>query len=368
MHRPSLLTALPILAIAACSRQAPQPLPEPPPVAAVATAPASASASASASARPPAAGALADAYQGSLDPDLAVFMRLSRDPATGGLHGRYFYASKGIDITLTGVLAPDNSFTLDEISGKKKTGTFTGAIASDGALHGTWADPSGKNARPFLFHPVPRNAAAPALIGKKQYHARYRVKDYDGPEPPYQILDMAAPELFGLADAAVEARINERLDHERREDSDMRRMIETYKSDYTVWLDRDGVLSLTFYFDDSCTPCAYPAYGGKSMNISLATGDEIPLDKLFVKGGKAKLAAVAEAAYRKQAGDEFDEYILSQCLEGDYTLSDKGLHLIAYFRLPHVSQGLDPGLTIPYASLDKALDPKSPAAGAWSKP
>ena len=310
---------------------------------------------------------LADAFKGTIAPDLGVFMRLAVDPATGHVSGRYFYASKGVDLPLAGLLTKDGTLTLEETSGDRTTGRFVGRRAPDGGVAGTWSDPAGKHSLAFTLIPIPRVAGAPAVIARKQSHVRRRVKDAPAGIAPWEVADMAAPELFGLADPKVEARINARLARELRIDDRGDPMSEDIKSDYAVTINRDGLLGLRFDGYDDCRQCAHPSTGGKTMNLSLATGEEIPFDRLFVRGGKAKLRAIVAAAYKPTEPD-LDDQVIDACLAGDYALHDTQLELVASFQLPHAIQALDPDLHIPYAKLGAILDPASPAAAAWRKP
>jgi hypothetical protein len=312
---------------------------------------------------------LADALRGTIAPDLAIFMRLDHDRATGKVTGKYFYASKGIDIPLTGLLSADGALTLDETSGGKATGRFAGRLAPDGGFAGAWSDPGGKGSLAFTLAPIPRSAVAPAVLAKKRAHTRRRVKDAPPEAPPWEIVDMASPEVFGLADPEVEARVNERLAHELRLEDPGDPMSMDFKSDYTVTLNRDGLLGLRFDEYNDCHQCAHPSAGGETVNLSLVTGETIPFDRLFVPGGRAKLRAIAAAAYRRKDGDEeLDDTVLTECLAGDYALHDHDLELTAFFRLPHAIQAADPDLRVPYDKLRAILDPASPAAAAWRKP
>jgi hypothetical protein len=295
-------------------------------------------------------------------------MRLALDPATRRVTGRYFYASKGADIALTGLYADDETLSLEETSGGKTTGRFAGVRASDGGFAGHWSDPDKKRELTFEITPIPRRAGAPVVLGKKRFHTRRRVKDASAEVPPWQVVDTAAPEVFGLADPKVEARVNERLARELlfeglRDDP----ISEDYKSDYTVTINRDGLLGLRFDFYDDCRTCAHPAAGGKTMNLALATGEDIPFDRLFVRGGKEKLRAIVAAAY-KPTDPAFDDQLIDECIAGDYALHDTQLELTAFFRLPHVIQAADPDPHIPYEKLRAILDPASPAAAAWRTP
>lgn len=375
------LSSLSILVLTAlsCSRSAPTPLDAPNGAAPSAAPPPVTSAAAPPALPPPPTsalpgpvqGTLADAHQGTIGPDLPVFLRVSRDPATAELRGTYFYAKVGVDIALRGTLAGDGSFTIEERTAGRMSGTFTGTLGPTGELTGTWRDPGGTKSLPFHLTPIPRRAGAPALIARKQYRARYHVDGYTGDAPPWETISLAAPEVFGLADAKAEAKINARLGRALREDRGappVEHYVGDYRSDYAITLNRSGVLSLSFTHVNDCVQCVHPSVGGEAITFSLTTGEEIPFERLFRPGTQDELRAIAEAAYRKKSGDDLDEYILATALEGDYTLSDKGLRLIAFFRLPHVSTGLDPMLELPYSTLAALLDPKSPAAAVWRSP
>src|SRR5215470_6788338 len=90
------------------------------------------------------------AYHGTIG-KLEVFVRLE-ESAGGALAGRYFYASKGMDIRLEG-RRQDSDVALMERVGGKQTGAFAGRI-DGGNIAGTWS--SGARKLPFLIAPVPQ--------------------------------------------------------------------------------------------------------------------------------------------------------------------------------------------------------------------
>ena len=323
--------------------------------------------------------ALADAYRGAIEPDLAIAMRLRR--ADAQVDGSYFYEAKGIDITLTGSVAPDGALTLAETSAGKRTGAFAGVIDAAGVITGTWtagtgAD-AGASARPFRIEPIPRSESASARVLKKwrRWHIRPRAMAPKGAMIQGCNFDVAYPEVFGLTSAAAEASINDKLRRALLQGRDDERCEVPFvtSGSYAVHMNRAGVLSVGFSYDNACEQCAHPSFGGAAVNVLLATGADLPLHALLVPGGRLKLAVALEQPVRTRlkatdgASPDYAGMLRDAYLAGDYLLDKKGLRLIAFFRLPHAVQALDGdfGVVLPWASITSALDPASPAAGVW---
>lgn len=321
--------------------------------------------------------ALAGGYRGVLDPDLPITMRLVREG--DAVTGRYFYESKGADLTIEGKIAPDGAFTLEEKADGKITGTFRGAAGPSGELSGTWTDPKG-GTRSFRLDPIACRPRGPAIILRKWHRARGRPKV---PAPPGSKiigcnLDVAYPEVFGLAGDKVEAIINDKLRLALLRDRAGQPCESPYATSgsYAVHMNRDGILSVSFTYDNACEQCAHPSFGGAAVNVLVDTGADLPLDRLLAPGGRARLAAALAApladriaktagASAEDAGTLRDAY-----LAGDYVIEDKGLRLIAFFRLPHALQALDGdfGVLLPWAAIRPAIDPAGPVASLAAAP
>lgn len=327
------------------------------------------------------ADALADGYRGAIEPDLAIAMRLRA--ASGQVEGSYFYEAKGIDITLTGSVTPDGALTLAETSAGKRTGAFAGAVDAAGVITGTWtagtgAD-AGASARPFRIEPIPRRETASARVLKKwrRWHLRPRAMAPKGAMIQGCNFDVAYPEVFGLTSAAAEASINDKLRRALLQGRDDERCEVPFvtSGSYAVHMNRAGVLSVGFSYDNACEQCAHPSFGGAAVNVLLATGADLPLHALLTPGGRIKLAAALEQPVRARlkatdgASPDDAGMLRDAYLGGDYLLDKKGLRLIAFFRLPHAVQALDGdfGVVLPWASITAALDPASPAAGVWAQ-
>jgi len=317
-------------------------------------------------------------YRGAIDPGLRIVMRLSRDGGDA-VSGRYFYESKGIDLVVHGKVASDGVFTLEERNDRKVTGTFSGAVGPNGELTGTWDAPAGGR-RPFRVEPVPTRARGPAVIVKKWYRSRQKAKQPAPRSSPIGgcSIDIAYPEVLGLASAHVEDVINDKLrlalardHHEGACDAPF-----VTNGGYAVHTNRAGVLSVSFTYDTACDLCAHPSFGGAVVNVLLESGADLPLERLLADKGRSKLFVALEAPVRDRikatlgATAEDAPMLRSHYLAGDYVLEDKGLRLIAFFRLPHAVQALDGdfGVLLPWASIRAALDPTSPAAPIWSAP
>lgn len=225
--------------------------------------------------------------------------------------------------------------------------------------------------------PAPRSKDAALAIEKKWLRSRKKAeRSADG--KGVCTVDVAYPVVSGAPDAAADAKMNKTLLEIRRgagagPPDDPCIGPDKVTGDYTVHLNRSGVLSVSFQFSDYCTSCAHPSAGGAAVNLLVETGAPIPLGKVLAPGGAAKLRKVVEKAVRPRVmadaqSAQFLDQLLDAYLEGDYVLTEEGLRVIAYYRLPHVIQALDGevGVTAAYDKLSGALDPKSPAAAVWA--
>jgi hypothetical protein len=374
MPRAASLCFIASLVLAGCPRTSPGP--EATPTASV-TASVPAAPPASSVAASPAAPALADAYRGTIDPDLPITMRLV--VGSNRIDGSYFYETRGTDLDLSGGFDAEGHLSLAETVAGKTTGTFNATLGPQGELDGTWDGAQGGR-RVFHLDPIARHAGGPALIRKKWHRSRRRPKV--APRPGASILqcnlDLAYPEVFGLGDARVEAAINDKLRaaqlHDRNEDDCTTPYV--LNGGYAVHTNRGGVLSVSYTYDSACVQCEHSTFGGAAVDVLVDTGATIPLESLLVPGGRAKLipllSAPVVARVRATAGATNEDLatLRNAYLSGDYVLEDKGLRLIAFFRLPHEVQALDGdfGALIPWATLAPLLDPASPAARVWTSP
>lgn len=97
-------------------------------------------------------------YAGTLGESAAATMHLVRDGEK--LSGTYTYVKIGKPIALSGTVAADGRFAMQESVDGKATGEFKGNFGADGALAGTWAMPDGSKSLPFKF--AESNAPVPA--------------------------------------------------------------------------------------------------------------------------------------------------------------------------------------------------------------
>lgn len=319
--------------------------------------------------------ALADAYSGTVEPDLRITMRLALAPGGNAVTGSYFYESRGADLALSGDLDAQGHLALAETAAGKTTGTFRGTLAPSGELEGTWDGAAGR--RVFHLDPIARHAGGPALVRKKWHrsHRRPRVAPAPGSSILQCNLDLAYPEVFGLGAAPIEAAINEKLRaaqlHDRDDACDAPSAV---NAGYAVHTNRGGVLSVSYTYDNACVQCAHPSFGGQVVNVLVDTGATIPLEALFVTGGRTRLipllTPLVAARVKATEGASPDDVVMlrNTYLSGDYVLEDKGLRLIAFFRLPHALQALDGdfGVLLPWSTVAPLLDPASPAARVWA--
>lgn len=87
-------------------------------------------------------------YTGQINNKLDIVMRLKA--SSGQIRGTYYYASKGIDIELTGQIDDLGTITLNEFAANgNQTGVFKGEKLQDDRIEGKWSKPNGEGAQSF---------------------------------------------------------------------------------------------------------------------------------------------------------------------------------------------------------------------------
>ena len=81
----------------------------------------------------------------------------------GRLSGTYRYGGRKSDLYLSGKIDSAGSFVMEESTGSKTTGTFTGTISPSGDAVGSWRSPDGKRTLAFEAHQL-----SEVRIGSKQ--------------------------------------------------------------------------------------------------------------------------------------------------------------------------------------------------------
>jgi hypothetical protein len=301
-------------------------------------------------------------YKGTIGSELAVVVRLRRQGST--LAGRYFYEKKGVDLDLSGALADNGHVALDEHTvPKKRTGQFEGAFEKDGTLAGTWKDEGGQHPLPFRLQPIAPawTAGSPVTLHKKRAHLVRKPERPDtSPILKECSFDAAYPEVDGVLDPVVEAKINAKL-HIKLAVPDAR--CESAESDelsYDVSFNRTGILSVVF--DNNWCCGAHPSFSREFVNLTIPDGNEITLAGLFAPDARPKLAGLLRPLIAKLGnGEPFpgdDKELLDQLLKkpANFSIEDKGLRLSAFNSQPHVIQSMfAEGFLLPYPKLAALL-------------
>jgi hypothetical protein len=275
----------------------------------------------------------------------------------------------------------------------KATGTFDGDRDASGAIAGTWRAAGNGHSAPFTLAPIPRaTGPGPVLVFKRAFHNQDQTTERHPSEPGNDQptgcdIKVEYPEVFGLASAEVEAKINAALSAENERECDQPC---TGEWSYGVTLNRDGVLSVDVGGEHVCAFAAHPSnYEGFSANFLTRTGERLGLDQVFkrpfsVYAKKLFQKAIDEAIPDEARGtsksgpprydsNELDEAFYRDMLEGvfaspEFLFVDGGVEFTVARALPHAFQALGAEPTkLTYAQLKDALDPSSPVAFLWRK-
>jgi hypothetical protein len=313
-------------------------------------------------------------YRGTIGADLAIVMRLRRQGAL--LSGRYFYEKKGVDLDLSGSLTDDGHVALEErlapVTTSKKTGkptgTFEGVFDKSGALTGTWTDEARQHPLPFRLEPSTPSWApgSPVTLYKKIVHL-VRKPERPGISPIYKecSFDAAFPEVDGVFEPEVEAKINAKLHIKLAIPAPRCDIADSNELSYAVALNRAGVLSVVFDFNWCCG--AHPSYSREFVNLTIPHGEEISLAGLLAPHAKPKLASFLRPLIAKLGDDdapvETDNELLEQLTQtpADFSIEEKGLRLSAFNSQPYVIQSLfAEGFLLPYSKLSGLLKVPGP--------
>lgn len=310
---------------------------------------------------------IAGAYHGTIG-KLEVFARLE-EAANGALAGRYFYASRGKDIRLDGSRRGAGLALVERVGGRE-TGRFAGKLDA-GAIEGRWS--AGSKALPFRLVPVPRTATQPVLVVKKDASRIVKLRSAGTLGGKQCTREVSYPELFGMPDPRVEEALNLKL---KPEESDCSGAGE-HTVDFTVHLNRNGVLSLSLGGYGYSEGAAHPYSELRSFNVATATGRTLGWNDVFKAGAEqavsAKLeplikAAVAGVPNADSSAEETLREVLAPQV-ADFFLEDKGVRFNAWGALPHAFQALaaDQEFFVPYDALRSSLVTSGEAAQVWTR-
>ncbi len=298
------------------------------------------------------------AYQGNVA-GVDVMMRLERTGSA--LRGTYFYVKEGKTIDLEGRVDGTRVTLTEKVSGKT-TGTFAGTLATGGAITGTWTGANGRAQRFALD--VIRPGSAPqgkAILATRKAEIKGAACK----------ATLEYPEVFGLADPAVEQKANEAILAAARPDGYTeaepcfdRIDVETHAS---IVVHDKGILSISIAKETSGG--AYPAHSLTPANISLTTGKNLGFKDLFTADSYRKVSVVARAMLAARAAttedaeergmieDQLTRTYVEHIENGSIAVQVKpeGLELSVFNELPHAIQALDDGLLLRWQNLTTLL-------------
>jgi hypothetical protein len=306
--------------------------------------------------------AVARAYKGKIG-NLDVMVRLEQ--SGNGLRGSYFYVgrpTKGETITLSGS-ATSGKVALEEKVGAEKTGSFSGTIERGGKLKGTWKTANGSRSLPFTL-----DAVTTPLAVKRE------LKDSAPREEPEEWrptcdVDVSWFEMFGLADAAAEKRVNEALASDwttpipkdaagKCTDDAMIGISATS----TINLQDKDVLSILI--SGETNGGAYPNHSLQWINVGTKTGRVFTLKDTIKQASLPTVKAKVLAEIRARGSEPGDMDFLVEIAERSF---DEPEHIafevradgivISYFNsLPHAMQAIDEdGTLIKWSELSGAI-------------
>lgn len=170
------------------------------------------------------------------------------------------------------------------------------------------------------------------------------------------------PQIEKLSNRIIENKINTYLKKEFNDPKNGQcedyTKDDIYKSDtnYAVFLNDKGILSLTYSNEGYLEKSAHPNNLTKGINIFLNKGTPIEFKSLFTKNSKyvERINEFIKKSLEKQKIDFPLDY---QKSDYDFFLTDKELVIINIFDF-HAMQGVD--AQISYASIKDILDKKGP--------
>jgi hypothetical protein len=319
--------------------------------------------SASEAAESASAGALAHEYRGTVA-GLDVMMRIA--PSGTTLTGSYFYVgkvTKGETIALKGSVA-GSRFTADESVNGTKTGSFSGAIAANGNVDGTWSSPDGRQ-RSFSLEPVKT-----LTVVKRAAKDSAAVADPDAPFHECSI-DIRYLDVFGVSDEANDAALDTLL----ATDASPLEKTPTGKCDWwnttdstsTVKLQEKGLLvvEMSAEYDGG----AYPNHSLMWVNANAKTGKVLTLGDIVEADKMVALRDKTKSIY-KASKDGADDFLLETVDNAfgspstvQFELTKQGLRISMFNALPHAAQAEDgDGALVKWADLADLIIPTSPAA------
>jgi len=220
-------------------------------------------------------------------------------------------------------------------------------IGASDAVTGTWKDENGQHPLPFRLQAIAPawTAGSAVTLYKKRVHLVRKPEQPDtSPLMKECSFDSAYPELDGVFDAPVEAKLNAALHINLATPEPRCETAESNELTYSVSLNRAGILSVLFENAFCCG--AYPSYAREFVNLTIPDGNAITLGNLFAPKARPKLTALLRPMIAKLGGDAElgpdDSELLDQLIKkpADFTIEEKGLRLSAFNSQPHVIQSM----------------------------
>lgn len=310
--------------------------------------------------------AVAHAYKGKIG-NLEVMVRLEKNG--NALSGSYFYVgktTKGETIALSGS-STSGKISLDEKVGAQKTGSFSGTIERGGKLKGTWKTPDGSRSLPFTLDAI----TAPIAVERK-------MKDSAPLQEPTEFrptcdVEVSYYEVFGLADAAAEKKVNEALAGEWTaplpKDAAGKCTDEYFigiTATSTIKLQDKDILSIEIAGETNGG--AYPNHSLEWINVGTKTGRRFTLKDTIKQASlpsvKDKVVAALRARAVAEGGEPSDMDYLVDIAERSFESPEniafevraEGINISYFNSLPHAMQAIDEdGTLIKWSELSGAI-------------
>jgi hypothetical protein len=279
------------------------------------------------------------------------------------IEGSYFYVHVGSSLKLAGAERGD-TLTLTEKADGAVTGRFE--LHRHGAgLEGTWTAPKGNRRLDVALEPVAtRRDGEPAILLKRRLRTKIAPDDKGASPGKACAIDVAFPEVVGLASAAAEKAINAAWSPDAAIERHGTALCEdeaTWANTFEVFLNTQNLVSVCLSErTDDRRRADDPIRAGECSTWDLNVGRALKAEELGVD--LKALEAPLLALLRKEGSEGPEEHARSLAHEPDgFAVTPCGIDLYAGFTSMAMRALTDLHYLVPYHDI-KGLRPASPLA------
>jgi hypothetical protein len=300
------------------------------------------------------------------------------------LSGSYYYKTIGIPIPISGTIADNGGFEIEEYGNGSLTGKMSGLITADGTLKGTWTNSQKTKQLPISLIEITNGFAQITFKERNAKNCKFEKTNMDfGDEVGCTSLSLHFPVVTNLNGESTQkvnaALINIACSSNIYGNSDVVSIDalmstvniespeETFTGEINFSIETNGnevlcINNFTSYYNYGA---GHPMYGSRYFNFDLRSGNEIRLEDLLVNGFERELNRIGESKFIKEYGAEGWDFEPGNFeLNRNFAIHPGGLtFMFEHYEIGPYAAGVQI-VYIPYKSITKLIKPGS-LLSAW---